>query len=184
MDWKDIAGTLGKAAPLLGTLIGGPAGAAIGGMVASALGTPATPDDVSAALATNPDAAVKLKQIEADRQVQLQQLVEQHAGALLAAQTAAIQADVSDRDSARKREMSVRGSTPAGLAWLVVAASVGSVAAVVGGYVTKDPALAGIVGTTLGYLMGEAKQVLNYYFGSSSSSDRKTELMADIARAP
>jgi len=25
MDWKDIAATVGKAAPLLGTLLGGPA---------------------------------------------------------------------------------------------------------------------------------------------------------------
>ena len=39
MDWKDIAGTVGKAAPLLGTLLGGRAGAAVGSIIASALGT-------------------------------------------------------------------------------------------------------------------------------------------------
>ena len=27
MEWKDVAGTVGKVAPMLGTLIGGPAGA-------------------------------------------------------------------------------------------------------------------------------------------------------------
>ena len=34
MEWKDVAGIVGKAAPLLGTLLGGPAGTAVGGLVA------------------------------------------------------------------------------------------------------------------------------------------------------
>lgn len=87
MEWKDIATTVGKAAPLLGTLLGGPAGAAVGGIVASVLGTGATPDEVSQALATNPDAAVKLREIEADRQVHLQGLAVDQVKAELAAAT-------------------------------------------------------------------------------------------------
>ena len=90
MNWSDIAKTVGSAAPLLGTLLGGPAGAAVGAMVASALGTGATPDEVSQALAVNPDAAVKLKQIEATRQVDLQQLVVQAEQNRLAAETSTI----------------------------------------------------------------------------------------------
>lgn len=78
MDWKEIAGTVAKSAPMLGGLLGGPPGAAIGAvgaMIASALGVGSSPEEVSQALLTNPDAAVKLKQIEKDRQVELQQLV-------------------------------------------------------------------------------------------------------------
>jgi uncharacterized membrane protein YphA (DoxX/SURF4 family) len=86
--------------------------------------------------------------------------------------------DAGDRDSARKREIAVRGATTPALAWLVVAASVSLGAAVVMGYVTKDPAQGTLVGTVLGYVFSEAKQVLAYYFGSSVGSDRKTELMA------
>ena len=37
MNWSDIAGTIGKAAPMLGTLVGGPAGAAVGAIAAIAL---------------------------------------------------------------------------------------------------------------------------------------------------
>lgn len=92
MDWKDIAGTVGKAAPILGTLLGGPAGGAVGGLIASVLGTGGTPDEVSTALAANPDAAVKLKQIEKDRQVELQGLAVQHASAQIAAEAASVQA--------------------------------------------------------------------------------------------
>jgi len=91
MDWKDIAGTVGKAAPILGTLLGGPAGAAVGGLIASALGTGNDAGEVSAALA-NPDALVKLSEIEAKRQVDLQGLLTAHAQAEIAAAVASVQA--------------------------------------------------------------------------------------------
>ena len=92
MDWKDIAGVIGNAAPLLGTLIGGPAGAAVGSIVASALGTQATPDAVSQAIATNPDAAVKLRQIEADQSTSLRELAVTAENNRLIAETAAVAA--------------------------------------------------------------------------------------------
>ena len=92
MNWKDIAADVGKAAPILGTLIGGPAGGAIGAMIASGLGVAATPDDMKTALATSPDAAVKLAQIEKDRQVELQQLIVQAEQNRLAVDTSTIAA--------------------------------------------------------------------------------------------
>jgi Holin of 3TMs, for gene-transfer release len=92
MDWKDLAAVVGKTAPLLGTLIGGPAGAAIGGIVASVLGCANTPDAVSQAIAVNPDAAVKLAQIESDERVRLQQLALAHADNQIQADTAQLQA--------------------------------------------------------------------------------------------
>lgn len=90
LTWKDIAGVVGKEAPILGTLLGGPAGGAVGAIIASGLGVGNTPDDVKVALATNPDAAVKLAQIEKDRQVELQQLVMQSEQNRLANETAQI----------------------------------------------------------------------------------------------
>lgn len=90
-DWKDIAKTVGQYAPVLGTLIGGPAGAAIGAVVSSVLGVGNSPEEVSQALAVNPEAAVKLKQIEKERQVELQTLLVQAEQNRLAAETSAIQ---------------------------------------------------------------------------------------------
>lgn len=90
MNWKDIAGLVGSAAPMLGSLIAGPAGGAVGAMIASGLGCGNTPSDVQTALATNPDAAVKLAQIEKDRQVELQQLIVQAEQNRLAADTSTI----------------------------------------------------------------------------------------------
>lgn len=91
MNWKDIANDVGKVAPLLGTLLGGPAGGAIGAIVAKTLGSDNDPGAVLATLA-NPDAAVKLKQIEADQAVDLQKLVVAQAQNEMAAQTAQLQA--------------------------------------------------------------------------------------------
>lgn len=90
LTWKDIAGAVGSAAPILGTLIGGPAGGAIGAMVSSALGVANTPDAVSQALAVNPDAAVKLAQIEADSKTQLQTLLVQSEANRLASETSSL----------------------------------------------------------------------------------------------
>ena len=73
MEWKDLAKDIAGAAPLLSgvlaaTGVGAPAAAAVaavGGLLSSALGVPNTPDDVAKALQTDPDAAVKLAQVEA-----------------------------------------------------------------------------------------------------------------------
>lgn len=91
MDWKDVAGLIGKAAPMLGTLMAGPAGAAVGGLVASALGTGNSVAEVQAALA-DPASLVKLRQIEADKAVKLQELLAAQAQAEIAAAVSQAQA--------------------------------------------------------------------------------------------
>ena len=90
MDWSDIKDAVGSTAPLLGTLLGGPAGGAVGALIASALGVGNTPSEVTAALTTDPDIAVKLKQIEKERQVELQTLLVQAESHRLTQETAAL----------------------------------------------------------------------------------------------
>jgi uncharacterized membrane protein len=74
MEWKDIATSIGKFAPLLGTVVGGPAGAAVGALISATLGTDNDPSAVQQALVSNPDVALKLAQLESDQRVQLQTL--------------------------------------------------------------------------------------------------------------
>lgn len=73
MSWKSIASKVGQAAPLLGTVLGGPAGGAIGALVSSALGVDNDPGAVANAMA-DPETLVKLKQIEADHRAELEQM--------------------------------------------------------------------------------------------------------------
>lgn len=79
MDWGDVAQTVkkvaGVAAPLLGTVLAGPMGGAAGKLLASVFGCDATPDQVAAAVATDPQAALKLKEIESNNALELQKAV-------------------------------------------------------------------------------------------------------------
>jgi hypothetical protein len=87
LSWKSVAEVLGKEAPLLGTLFGGPAGAAAGALVSAALGTANTPDAIQTALTTDPQAIVKIREVEAAKVVELQQLLVTAAQNQLASET-------------------------------------------------------------------------------------------------
>ena len=62
--WESIKETVGSVAPIAGALLGGPAGGAVGAMIASALGVDKNPDSVAKAIRADPQAAIKLRQIE------------------------------------------------------------------------------------------------------------------------
>ncbi|EGR3202504.1 TPA: hypothetical protein NKV98_003946 [Vibrio parahaemolyticus] len=77
--WEKVKSLIGSAAPLVGTLIGGPAGGAVAGMVASALGVENSPEAIEQALINNSDALLQIKQLESDERVKLRELAFQHA---------------------------------------------------------------------------------------------------------
>lgn len=72
--WNNVKNILGSAAPMIGTLIGGPAGGAVGGMVASLLGVENTPEAIERELKNNSEALVKIKQLESDERIKLKEL--------------------------------------------------------------------------------------------------------------
>jgi len=72
--WNQVKSVIGSAAPMVGTLLGGPAGTAIGAMISSALGVENSPDAILKELKDNPDAIIKIKQIEANHSEKLQAL--------------------------------------------------------------------------------------------------------------
>ena len=77
MDWKQVGNTaIAVGAPLLGGALFGPAGAAVGSIIAAQFGVSpdATPDQVMTAINSDPDAALKLRQIETDHTERLQEL--------------------------------------------------------------------------------------------------------------
>ncbi len=183
MDWKDVAGIVGKAAPILGTVLGGPAGAAVGGLVAAALGVENTPDAIEKAVATDPEAALKLRALEMDHKAELQKMVLDYSGKLVDAGTTSIQADVDDRKSAR--DAAVHGDTTRQVFWLsVVIITVAFAAEIVAMFHgVSDNADPLIVGRVLGMLDAACLLVLNFTYGSSSGSKRATELLAKSSPA-
>lgn len=188
MDWKDLAGIVGKAAPIVGGILGGPAGAAVGGLVATALGTDATPDAVSAAILQDPDAVVKLKELETNSRVQLQQLAVTAEQNRLQAAAAQYAAEAADRDSARKLAaqqpkdwirpaitiMLVSGA--GGIGWAILSGTAEGL--------LRDATASLTVGTLIGYWFNELKQVLAFYFGTTGEAQRAGAEVLQFATSP
>lgn len=77
MDWKQVGNTaIAVGAPLLGGALFGPAGAAVGSIIAGKFGVSpeSTPEQVLAAINGDPDAALKLREIETTHVERLQEL--------------------------------------------------------------------------------------------------------------
>jgi hypothetical protein len=171
MDWSDIKGVIGKAAPVLGTLLGGPAGAAVGGLIASALGTDSTPDAVSAALLTDPTAYEKLQEVEINSKVQLQQLA-----------VTAEQNRLADVQSARARQTAnPKDYTPQFLAAGVTIGFFAALTAVMLARLEKD--VHDLLLVMIGALQTAWISVISYYFGSSKEAATNVQSIKDVGMA-
>ena len=176
MDWKDVAGTIGKAAPILGTILGGPAGGAIGGaisLISSALGLTkdeTTPDRIAAILQADPNAMLELKKIEEQNRPELARIALEQDKMYLE--------DVQD---ARKRQTESEKATGKRdynlyvLAWLVVSAFFLLVGLLMKW--TLPEGNIGPVNQLFGAMSTGFGMVLQYFFGSSKGSADKTRLL-------
>lgn len=173
-NWKK---TLGSVAPALATALGGPlAGAAVKTLAAQFLNKPdASEDEVAqAVVAASSQDLIKLKEIDTEFKKAMAQ-----AGIDFEKIAA------EDRSSARQREIQAHDSwTPRVLAAVVVGGFLWCVYAVLSGLIheLKDPMIATLVGTMIGYTSAKADQVISYYFGSSASSKAKDETISTIAK--
>ena len=188
MNWKDIGGVIGKAAPVLGTLLGGPAGAAVGALVASALGTANDPDAVNAALASDPDALARVQELQINAKVELQQLAVTAENNRLQAEAAQYAAEAADRDSARKlAAQQPRDIIRPLITVLVLSGALFMVLAVFLGWskdMLTDPVASLTVGTMIGVFFGELKQVMGFYFGMTKESQKQSAVITDFAVTP
>ncbi|MDZ7804332.1 hypothetical protein [Thiohalophilus sp.] len=86
--WSNLGDTVAKAAPLLGGAIGGPGGAALGKMVASVFGVEGDdPEAIQSAINQDPEAAIKLREIETRHRQKLEELALERHRAELEAET-------------------------------------------------------------------------------------------------
>lgn len=178
MNWSDIGKVVGTMAPTVGTLLGGPAGAAVGALVSTALGTNNDPTSVNAALTADPDAMVKIQELQLNAKVQLQQL----------AATTAVQqytAEAADRDSARKLAAAQPNDMVRPIiTFIMLLGSLFIVAAIILGLATdtlKDPTVAVAAGTILGTWLTMTKECNGFWFGMTKESQKQTAAITDFA---
>ena len=150
---NDLISMVSKFAPAIGTALGGP----LGGMAVSALaqrfGVEDEVEAVTKAIKADPEAAMKLKQLEIDK----------------------FKAVLADKDSARNREATIATSEKAPLinklvsptlALIVVVAWVGIQFTLLNTTVPQE--MRELVARVLGTLDGALMVILSYYFGAST----------------
>jgi len=74
MDWKALGNKVADAAPILGTLLGGPQGAIVGTWIAKKFGTDNNPESILDTLNKDAEWAFKLKQLESEKALEIERL--------------------------------------------------------------------------------------------------------------
>lgn len=180
-NWKSILGT---AAPLLGTALCGPFGAVAGKLLGAAIDPSgktdgSDPDALQKALTSvvgDPVAMERIAEAENQFKLSMAKLGYDDAEKLAQLEVDMKSADNADRASARGREINVRDYTTRILAYTVTGGFFGLLA-----YMLRHDVPAAnkdMLNILLGALGTAWIQAMAYYFGSSSGSDRKTELLA------
>lgn len=177
MDWSSVSGIVTKLAPMIATGIGGPlAGGAVSALEGVfGLNTAGSTNDKQNALASvisgaTPEQLLALKKADQDYALQMSVLGFKNVTDLQAIA-------MGDRDSARKREETVKDNTPKILAYGITLGFFGILLFIMLGNVPANSR--DILNIMLGTLGASFSGVVGYYFGSSSSSDKKSEMLAN-----
>jgi hypothetical protein len=176
VDWKDVLGVVNKLAPAIATGLGGPlAGGAVTALQQVFGLTPSgtTKDDQSQLAAAisgaSADQLLALKRADQEYMVKMQELGFKNIESLEALAT-------SDRNSARQREIAIKDNTPKILAYGITAGFF----SILGFMLFSEVPLGSkdILNIMLGTLGTSWVGVIGYYFGTTSSSQMKTQLLA------
>ena len=174
--WKSVLGVITKLAPTVASAFGTPlAGAAVLALESAfGLTTEGTTEDKQNQLAAvisgaTPEQLLAMKKCDNDFAIQMKELGFKNITDLEALAT-------GDRDSARKREMTVRDNTPKILAYTLTTGFF----LVLGFMMFSEvpPGSRDLLNILLGMLATSFSGVIAYYFGSSSGSAEKTKLLA------
>ena len=170
MDWKQVGNAVIKAgAPLLGGALFGPAGSVIASIISGKFGVSpdATPDQVMTAIKGDPDAALKLREIETTHVERLQELENER-----------LRIETADVQSARNVHKD--SWVPWALTFTLVAMVSGIVAALLWVAIPEDNKE--VVYLVVGQLIGAFSTAIAYWLGSSKSSASKDAHIAGIIK--
>ena len=168
MDWKQVVATV---APWIGGALGGPLGGAAMTVIADTLGlSEKTESAIKHALSgTTPEQMLALKQADIDFSLKMQELGFANSKDIEALA-------VSDRDSARKREIVVGDKTARNLAYAITSGFFGVLASLL--FLEVPEGSKEVLYVMLGSLGTAWVGVNSYYFGSTKGSQTKTDLLA------
>lgn len=158
MNWSDLGKTIAGFAPLLGGVVGGPAGAGIGSIIATVFGVEDSPEAISRAISKDPEAAIKLKKIQLDHKVELEKIALQK-----------LSAELGDKQNARvNHKHSIMPAILSGVLSLVI---IGIIYLLF--YTPVPEESKDVLFVILGAVMKEWGGAMQYWFGTTRSSANK-----------
>ena len=169
---KDIV--VGKGAKLLGGLL--PGGGAAVSLVADLFGgDPDDPESLAELISKDPNAALKLRQLELDNKVELQKLA-----------LARERLQHEDRADARAREVAIRNTGQRDWMMMFVGivvstAFMGALGAAV--FMTFPDTNSRVIFMFVGAVISEFRGIVSYYYGSTKSSGDKTNMLFNSRRS-
>jgi len=167
LDWKTVGRHIADAAPILGTALGGPAGGAIGAIVASTLGTANDPEAVMEKLKADPQSLIRIKEIEQEERNSLRQ----HALEMARAELADMQqARTTHKDHWMPSVLTIA------LALMVSLVSLGLF------FVTVPDTSKEALFLIVGQLLGAFGTGVAFWLGSSRSSAEKNKLIGSMSK--
>ncbi len=179
--WDNIKELIGTSAPVIGTLLGGPAGGAIGGLISKVLGVDNTPEAIELALMNNPDALLKIKELETSKELAILQAELEHkridVGSVIDNRKLDNEKDqmfLSDKQSARSRQTDSEKATGKVdvalyvIAGVIVVAFFVSILALIFITLDKQSGTYELLLMLFGALTTKFGTVVDYFFGASN----------------
>lgn len=163
-EWSDLGKTVASAAPLLGGVVGGPLGAGIGSVIASVFGVDNEPDAINQAIKADPNAAVKLREIELNHKVELENIALKQT-----------QAELADKQNARAEHKD--SYMPAVLSLSLSLVIAGIIYMLF--YMEPPEGSREVLFMLLGVVIKEWGSAMQFWFGTTRSSQAKTAMMAN-----
>lgn len=162
MKWSDIGEKVADFAPLLGSLLGGPAGASVGALIASEYGTKSDPAEIAAKISTDPNAAINLRKIELDNKAELMRI-----------KTESLRIEAQDRQNARAEHKDSKMPAVLSIGLTLLVAFIVYLLF----YVAVPTGAKEVLFMMLGIVAREWAGSMQYWFGTTRSSADKNKLL-------
>lgn len=172
MDFAKLAKIVAPFAPLIGSVLPIPGGAAIGQLIAHEFGGSVdNPNALAELISADPNAEVKLTEIQSNCKVQLQQIMMQNAQNELVNEAAEIESDRLDRADARKNN--AKSYMPEIVTFIIITGFMAAACMLLKGNVTDTNQQ--VLFMMLGTISTAFGGAVSYWLGSSSGSRMKDQ---------